>query len=72
MVTRLPDIFMLHLYITLCHHPVQKRSVIDSLIHRATTICQPDKLQKELEHLQTSLHSLGHRQSAQNTQKAKS
>ncbi|XP_063932675.1 uncharacterized protein LOC135144579 [Zophobas morio] len=42
------------------HYPAQKRSVIDSLIHRATTICQPNKLQKELEHLQTSLQQNGY------------
>ena len=30
---------------------VEKRSVVDFLIHRATTICPRDKLQKELEHV---------------------
>ncbi|XP_063909822.1 uncharacterized protein LOC135127308 [Zophobas morio] len=49
-----------YLHTTSHHHPAQKRSVIDSLIDRAITICQPDKLQNELEHLQTFFRQNGY------------
>ncbi|XP_063924731.1 uncharacterized protein LOC135138683 [Zophobas morio] len=72
MVTRLPEGRLGHsvyrkpthsdryLHATSHHHCTQKRSVIGSLIHRAIKISQPDKLQNELEHLQTSLRQNGY------------
>lgn len=43
------------------HHPAQKLSVVNSLVHRAISISQTDNLQSELDHVQKSLQNNGYR-----------
>ncbi|CAG9836786.1 unnamed protein product [Diabrotica balteata] len=45
------------------HHPAQKNSVINSLIHRAISISEPDNLREELGHLQKTLVANGYSKS---------
>jgi hypothetical protein len=40
------------------HHPSHKYSVLTSLIHRATAICDQDSLKQELEFLTTVLKTM--------------
>jgi len=42
------------------HHPAQKSSVINSLVHRAISISQPDKLESELAHVKKTLQNNGY------------
>ena len=42
------------------HHPSQKQSAINSLVHRAFTISDKEHLQTELNHLKLALQKNGH------------
>ncbi|XP_018311528.1 uncharacterized protein [Mycetomoellerius zeteki] len=42
------------------HHPAQKQSAINSLVHRAFTISDKEHLQTELNHLKLTLQKNGH------------
>ncbi|KAK4882178.1 hypothetical protein RN001_005497 [Aquatica leii] len=72
LVTRKPDGLLGHsvyrkpthtdryLHASSHHHPAQKRSVIESLVHRAFSICQPENLDSELRHLTRTLVNNGY------------
>ncbi|GJQ73286.1 hypothetical protein Trydic_g13658 [Trypoxylus dichotomus] len=42
------------------HHPVQKLSVVNFLVHGAASISEPDSLSKELHHVKSSLQNNGY------------
>ncbi|XP_018349960.1 PREDICTED: uncharacterized protein LOC108753114 [Trachymyrmex septentrionalis] len=49
-----------YLYAESHHHPSQKQSAINSLVHRAFTISDKEHLQTELNHLKLALQKNGH------------
>ncbi|XP_018305550.1 uncharacterized protein [Mycetomoellerius zeteki] len=49
-----------YLYAESHHHPAQKQSAINSLVHRAFTISDKEHLQTELDHLKLALQKNGH------------
>jgi hypothetical protein len=45
------------------HHPAQKRAVLTTLIRRAKTLCHPDSLEKEIQHLRDTFQRNGYSKS---------
>jgi hypothetical protein len=45
------------------HHPAQKRAVLTTLIRRAKTLCDPDNLEKEIQHLRDTFQRNGYSKS---------
>ncbi|GJQ87172.1 hypothetical protein Trydic_g12525 [Trypoxylus dichotomus] len=43
------------------HHPKQKRAVIKTLVDRAARICEPQRIEQELQHLNQALQANGYR-----------
>jgi hypothetical protein len=41
------------------HHPAQKRPVLTILIGQAKTLCDPDSLEKEIQHLRDTFQRNG-------------
>lgn len=50
-----------YLHATSHHHPKQKRGLMNTLVHRAKTICSENHLQSELDHLRGALIDNGYR-----------
>jgi hypothetical protein len=49
----------LHLHAKSEHQPAQKRAVLTTLIRRAKTLCDPDSLGKEIQHLRDTFQRNG-------------
>jgi hypothetical protein len=45
------------------HHPAHKRAVLTTLIRRAKTLCHPDSLGKEIQHLRDTFQRNGYSKS---------
>jgi hypothetical protein len=45
------------------HHPAQQQAVLTTLIRRAKTLCDPDSLGKEIQHLRDTFQRNGYSKS---------
>ena len=49
-----------YLHATSHHHPSQKQAMINTLVHRAKQLCEPDSLQDEVNHLKKTMKINGY------------